>query len=190
MIQVSSGGMYTQRFDLATLEMGPDDYDGTVAYARAKRAQLVLMHEWVRRTDGSGVAFHAMHPGWADTPGVRDALPGFARVMGPFLRTPEQGADTIVWLAAAPEAGWSRPAGSGWTAGRGGSTRCPGPGCPSADFVDAGAELWAWCAERTGWDGPDPPGLPSDPRRRRAAGRQPVKPYCSWAPMTAHSNMP
>jgi hypothetical protein len=40
-----------------------------------------------------------MHPGWADTPGVQDALPAFRRVTQPILRTPEEGADTIVWLA-------------------------------------------------------------------------------------------
>ncbi len=105
-IQVSSGGMYTQKFDLDTLEMGPDGYDGTVAYAKVKRAQLVLMHEWSRRLLGSGVMVHAMHPGWADTPGIRDSLPGFSKVMGPVLRTPEQGADTAVWLAAIA-GGWS-----------------------------------------------------------------------------------
>jgi len=44
-----------------------------------------------------------MHPGWADTPGVRTSLPTFHRVTRPLLRTPEQGADTIVWLAAAAE---------------------------------------------------------------------------------------
>jgi len=152
-LQVSSGGMYTQKFDLATLEMGPDDYDGTVAYARAKRAQLVLLHEWVRRTEGSGVAFHAMHPGWADTPGVQDALPGFAKVMGPVLRTPEQGADTIVWLAAAPEAVEST--GGFWLDRRPRwENKVPWTRLSDAEFVDAGAELWAWCAERTGWDGP------------------------------------
>ena len=37
-------------------------------------------------------------------PGLRTALPGFSRVVGPLLRTPEEGADTIVWLAAAPDA--------------------------------------------------------------------------------------
>ena len=41
-VTVSSGGMYSQRFDLGALEAGPDGYDGVVAYARAKRAQLVL----------------------------------------------------------------------------------------------------------------------------------------------------
>jgi GTPase Era involved in 16S rRNA processing len=46
-----------------------------------------------------------MHPGWADTPGVVEALPEFHRVTERVLRTPAEGADTIVWLAAATEAG-------------------------------------------------------------------------------------
>jgi len=153
-IQVSSGGMYTQRFDLATLEMGPADYDGTVAYARAKRAQLVLLHEWVRRTEGTGISFHAMHPGWADTPGVRGSLPGFARIMGPILRTAEQGADTVVWLAAAPEGVEST--GGFWLDRRPRwEHKVPWTRLSEAEFVDAGAALWAWCAVRTGWDGPE-----------------------------------
>jgi hypothetical protein len=41
-----------------------------------------------------------MHPGWANTPGISAALPRFYRLMGPLLRTPAQGADTTVWLAA------------------------------------------------------------------------------------------
>jgi NAD(P)-dependent dehydrogenase (short-subunit alcohol dehydrogenase family) len=145
--------MYTQRFDLATLEMGPDDYNGTVAYARAKRAQLVLLHEWVRRMDTSGIIFHAMHPGWADTPGIREGLPGFAKVMGRWLRTPEQGADTIVWLAAAPEAVEST--GGFWLDRRSRwEHRVPWTRLSTDGFADAGAALWDWCAERTGWDGP------------------------------------
>ena len=48
---------------------------------------------------------NAMHPGWADTPGVVDSLPDFYRLTRRWLRTPEEGADTIVWLAAAQEAG-------------------------------------------------------------------------------------
>ena len=56
------------------------------------------MREWARRLRGE-VAFTAMHPGWADTPGLAEALPGFHRVMGPVLRTPGQGIDTATWLA-------------------------------------------------------------------------------------------
>jgi len=42
-----------------------------------------------------------MHPGWADTAGVRESIPTFYRVARSILRTPAEGADTIVWLAAA-----------------------------------------------------------------------------------------
>ena len=46
-----------------------------------------------------------MHPGWADTPGVENSLPAFYCVTRPFLRSPQEGADTMVWLAASTEAG-------------------------------------------------------------------------------------
>jgi NAD(P)-dependent dehydrogenase (short-subunit alcohol dehydrogenase family) len=58
---------------------------------------------WAQRLRDTGVAVHAMHPGWADTPGLRSGLPGFSRALAPLLRTARQGADTIAWLAAAPE---------------------------------------------------------------------------------------
>ena len=103
-IVVASGGMYAERLDVAALEPSPGSYDGVKAYARCKRAQVALVQEWAWRRAGTGVNMNAMHPGWANTPGLRHALPGFSRVLGPLLRTPEQGADTIAWLAAAPEA--------------------------------------------------------------------------------------
>ncbi len=78
-VTVSSGGMYTQRFDLGALEMQEDGYDGVVAYARVKRAQVVLADAWASRFAGAGVASYAMHPGWVDTPGAavgHAGLPG------------------------------------------------------------------------------------------------------------------
>jgi dehydrogenase/reductase SDR family member 12 len=106
-IWVTSGGMYTQALDVDTLEMEPDDYRGSVAYAKAKRAQVVLAQAWARRLRDEGVAVHAMHPGWADTPGIHESLPTFSKAIGPLLRDRAQGADTIVWLAAAEEPGCS-----------------------------------------------------------------------------------
>ncbi len=98
-IVVASGGMYTQRLDPATVQMTAEDYDGVRAYARAKRAQVTLTQQWARRFPGLPVAFHSMHPGWADTRGVQESLPTFRRITRPILRTAEEGADTIVWLA-------------------------------------------------------------------------------------------
>ncbi|GJO42248.1 D-beta-hydroxybutyrate dehydrogenase [Mycobacterium marinum] len=97
---VSSGGMYTEPLSVDQLTIGPDEYRGTVAYARAKRAQVTLSEMMAERVDRSALVVHAMHPGWALTPGVERSLPTFRRVMAPLLRTAEQGADTLVWLAA------------------------------------------------------------------------------------------
>lgn len=99
-LTMSSGGMYATGLTVSGLEMSPEDYNGTEQYARAKRAQVTLNEMWAERHGDRGVTFHALHPGWADTPGVDAGLPTFAKVMGPFLRTPDQGADTVVWLAA------------------------------------------------------------------------------------------
>jgi hypothetical protein len=52
----------------------------------------------------SSRAVSSMHPGWADTPGVETSLPRFHRLTKSILRTPAQGADTIVWLALAEAA--------------------------------------------------------------------------------------
>jgi NAD(P)-dependent dehydrogenase (short-subunit alcohol dehydrogenase family) len=143
-VTVSSGGMYTQRLDLDRLEMAPDDYDGTVAYARAKRAQVVLNRVWAERTPTEQVVFHAMHPGWVDTPGIRTGLPTFHRVMRPLLRTPEQGADTVVWLASAPESLGS--SGEFWhDRHRRGEHRLPWT--RRGDDPDS---LWSLCTRRTG----------------------------------------
>ena len=80
-ISVTSGGQYVQRLQLDDLQWMDETYDGTRAYARAKRAQVSLMREWARRE--KTVSFAAMHPGWADTPGIADALPPVPSPHGP-----------------------------------------------------------------------------------------------------------
>ena len=111
-IAVTSGGQYAQGLDLDDLQSRDGDYDGTRAYARAKRAQVTLVREWARRLAGTGIRWDSMHPGWARTPGLAEALPGFSRLMGPLLRTPAEGIDTLVWLATTPVT--PAPAGSLW----------------------------------------------------------------------------
>ncbi len=99
-LTMSSGGMYTAGLTVSKLQMDPDSYRGSEQYARAKRAQVTLNEMWAERVPPAEVVFHALHPGWADTPGVEASLPTFRKVVGPLLRTPDQGADTLVWLAA------------------------------------------------------------------------------------------
>jgi NAD(P)-dependent dehydrogenase (short-subunit alcohol dehydrogenase family) len=103
-IFVSSGGMYTQRLQISQLIKPPRPFDGVRAYAQAKRAQVELTSLMAKYFSSSGVQVNAMHPGWADTPGVESALPVFYKTLKKILRTPEEGADTIAWLCASPEA--------------------------------------------------------------------------------------
>ena len=98
-IFMSSGGMYTQGLDVARIEMSERSYKGAVAYARAKRGQVEMVTHLASDL-APDVLLHAMHPGWVDTPGVDAGLPGFGKLMGPLLRDPAQGADTLVWLAS------------------------------------------------------------------------------------------
>ncbi|MFD4636849.1 SDR family NAD(P)-dependent oxidoreductase [Lentzea sp. NPDC058436] len=97
---VSSGGMYTQRLRADDPEYREGTYKGATAYARTKRMQVTLVPLLSERYASDGIAVHGMHPGWADTPGVAGSLPGFHKLTRAFLRTSEEGADTIVWLAA------------------------------------------------------------------------------------------
>lgn len=156
-VVVSSGGMYTERFDVGSLELGPEGYRGARAYAKAKRAQVVLAHEWRRRFAEHGLASYASHPGWVDTPGLASGLPSFTH-LGPLLRTPEEGADTIVWLAAGGARHPAEPSGTPVLEGffhdrhlrR--EYRWPVTRPVGAPEEDDGAALWAWCRDRAGLD--------------------------------------
>lgn len=107
---VTSGGMYTAPLDADDLESTSGDYDGLRVYARTKRMQVVLADAWAERMAderlredheaGTDVHVESMHPGWAQTPGVADALPTFQRLTRPLLRDAADGGDTAVWLVA------------------------------------------------------------------------------------------
>ncbi len=145
-VNVSSGGMYTQRIHLDDLQMGHEEFDGPTAYARAKRAQIILTELWAERLQDTGVVVHAMHPGWVDTPGLKSSLPRFYALTKPLLRTPQEGADTIVWLGAAPEP--ARSSGGFWHDRR----ERPTHRMPSTKQTPQDHErLWTECERLSGW---------------------------------------
>ena len=132
-IWMTSGGAYTTGLHLDDLQFRKG-YSGVNAYARAKRAQIDMVAEWARRRPE--LSSYAVHPGWTDTPGVKDSLPTFHRVVGPLLRTPTEGVDTALWLAGVEPA---RPAGGLWFDRRPrGVVRVPGTGTSPEDRV----RLW------------------------------------------------
>jgi NAD(P)-dependent dehydrogenase (short-subunit alcohol dehydrogenase family)/carbon monoxide dehydrogenase subunit G len=147
-VNVSSGGMYTQRIRVDDLQYEKGRYDGSIAYARAKRGLVILTEMWAEDLKDDGVVVHSMHPGWADTPGVSSSLPTFYRVTKKILRTPQEGADTIVWLAAAREAVSST--GRFWLDRQPHITHVlPGTGVSK----EQREQLWTELAELSGWSG-------------------------------------
>jgi len=108
-IIVTSGGMLVQKLDIKDLQFETlKPFDGTMAYAQNKRQQVVMTEQYAQQH--GDVHFSCMHPGWADTPAVQTSMPGFHAKMKNKLRTPEEGGDTIVWLAMS-DAALDQPSG-------------------------------------------------------------------------------
>ena len=102
-IFVSCGGMYLQKLDLSDLLFEKCSYNKYTGYANVKRTQVILSDLFSKKYPQ--YLFSSMHPGWADTPGVRYSMPLFKKLLNKRLRSAEEGADTILWLATAPESG-------------------------------------------------------------------------------------
>lgn len=81
-------------------------YAGFRAYNESKLANVLFTRELARRLEGTGVTVNCAHPGGvASNFGTNNGrlAASVLRVAAPFLRTPEKGAETSVWLATAPE---------------------------------------------------------------------------------------
>lgn len=98
-VWVSSGGMYLKKLSLTQLT-SRDSYEKVSCYANVKRAQITLVEELAKDNFWKEYNHFVMHPGWVATKGVIDSLPSFYNFTKKRLRTPEQGADTIIWLVS------------------------------------------------------------------------------------------
>ncbi len=81
-------------------------YAGFAVYGRSKLANILFTRELARRLAGTGVTANCLHPGFVATR-FGDRSGGLVQAIMPLAKllavTPQQGADTIVYLAAAPE---------------------------------------------------------------------------------------
>ncbi len=80
-------------------------FGGWSAYSQSKLANILFTRELSRRLQGTGVTCNCLHPGVVSTGfGKNDSgwMRWAVKIAAPFLRTPEQGAATTVFLAQSP----------------------------------------------------------------------------------------
>jgi retinol dehydrogenase-14 len=81
-------------------------YRGFPVYGMTKLANIMFTFELAQRLNGTGVTANCLHPGSVGTnfgQNNRGLMALFFRTFKPFMRSPEQGADTLIWLASSPE---------------------------------------------------------------------------------------
>ncbi|HZB91637.1 MAG TPA: SDR family oxidoreductase [Stellaceae bacterium] len=105
-VNVASAAHRRNVLDFGDLQSARN-YDGFRTYGRSKLANILFTRELARRVEGAGVTANCLHPGFVATrfgdnnTGLFRLGLGFAKSF--FALTPEQGAETMVYLAAAPE---------------------------------------------------------------------------------------
>lgn len=104
-VNVSSDAHRGARLDVAGLDSGRGA-GGMRAYGQSKLAMTLFTYELGRRLQGSGVTVNAVHPGFVAS-SMYDNSGGLVRLAAPLIRRMgkpvEQGADSVVYLAASPD---------------------------------------------------------------------------------------
>ena len=81
-------------------------YRGFQRYSETKLANILFTRELARRLRGTEVSATCFHPGLVATGFNHNnglLLSAFMVLIRPFCRSPEKGAETLVWLANSPE---------------------------------------------------------------------------------------
>ena len=105
-VTVSSGAQSMGKIDFEDLQ-GERTYSGQTAYNQSKLASVMFTYELARRLEGTGVTATVLHPGVVSTRfGAEDPSRIFKVVVPfvrPFMKTPQQGAATSIYLASSPK---------------------------------------------------------------------------------------
>jgi NAD(P)-dependent dehydrogenase (short-subunit alcohol dehydrogenase family) len=104
-VTVSSDAHRWAKLDLDDLQ-SRKRYRGMQVYGTTKLANILFTRELSERLKGTGVTANAMHPGGVNTNfgnNQRGPMSLLFRAFKPFMRTPEQGADTLIYLASSLE---------------------------------------------------------------------------------------
>ena len=103
-VNVSSEAHRRAHLDFSDLQ-GEHRYTGWRAYARSKLANILFTYELARRLAGTGIVTNALHPGFVATNFGRNnhgIAAAFIRILQLTAISPEEGAQTIIYLASSP----------------------------------------------------------------------------------------
>jgi retinol dehydrogenase 14 len=104
-ITVASDAERWGRMDLDDLQ-SRGKYRGMQVYGMTKLANIMFTFELAERLRGTGVTANCVHPGAVNTNFAmnnRGIMTLLFRAFKPFMRSPEQGADTVIYLASSPD---------------------------------------------------------------------------------------
>jgi retinol dehydrogenase 14 len=105
-VTVASGAQSLGKIDFDDLQ-GERDYSGDTAYNQSKLASVMFTYELARRLEGTAVTANVLHPGVVNTGfGAEDPSLVFKVLVPffrPFMKTPQQGAATSIYLASSPD---------------------------------------------------------------------------------------
>jgi NAD(P)-dependent dehydrogenase (short-subunit alcohol dehydrogenase family) len=108
-VSTSSGAHRMGKIDFDDIARRPSKRSGFGVYGDSKLANILFTKELAKRLSASGAVANCFHPGFVHT--------GFGQNNGGFFagsidfvgslvaRTPEKGAETLIWLATSPDAG-------------------------------------------------------------------------------------
>jgi dehydrogenase/reductase SDR family member 12 len=103
-IFVTSGGAYTEPLVVDKCHEQQTSVSGLRKYAQDKRRQIALTERFAELWSTAQIGCYCMHPGWVDTVGLRKSIPGFYKTFKGKLRSLNEGADTVIWLALSENA--------------------------------------------------------------------------------------
>jgi NAD(P)-dependent dehydrogenase (short-subunit alcohol dehydrogenase family) len=145
-INVSSEASRRAKIDMSDPEFKRRKYTLFGAYGQAKLMLNMSTFEMARRVEGTGVTVNCLHPGVVATNfGGSDAPLGMKIVFGalrPFLLSPQQGAQTSLYLASSPDV--AQVSGKYFTKSK------PAESNPLARDPQLTADVWAWSEKMTG----------------------------------------